>query len=259
MYVTPNDVETFMGIAHTDLKVEGRNMTDAEWIDFVAVYQIPIAELIHRHCRVPTFDPTASNALVVEMKSGRGCTNDDFPYVRGSTSVYGLGTYLPNDIEFYLKNLYYPGGTINGVTYPALVVEEDMAVKTAVPDWDTRTERSALSGGDYEVLTEDELTLVRFHNQIPQQGNQNVRMTYYTGYDPSSPQFGVIKLNVLRCFKNFIMLKKKTQEPLTIRAQGARDYQTMFEPFDESHILGDLEKMSLEPYRRFPVPGDMFG
>jgi hypothetical protein len=258
MYVTASEVETFTGIAHTDLKVAGGTMSIAEWTDFVTVYQVPIAELIHRYCRVPTFDPAASNALQVEKKSGRGCTNDDFPYIRGSTGLYGMGTYLPNDIEFYLKHLYYTG-TIDGVVKAPLVVEEDTADKTAIPVWTARVERSAVAGGDYEVLTEDELTLVRFHNNVPRIGNQTMRFTYYTGYDPTSDQFKAIKLQVLRCFRNFVMLKKKTQEPFAIRAHGVRDFQTMFEPFDESHILGDLERMALEPYRRFPIPGDMFG
>jgi hypothetical protein len=257
MYVTATEVETFMGISHTDLKVEGRTMTDAEWNDFVAVYQIPVSELIHRYCRVPTFDPFADNALVVELKSGRGCTADDQPYIRGSTGLYEGGDYLPNDIEFYLKHLYYTG-QVGSVTRAPLVVEEDTADKASPWAWTARTPRSAVTGGDYELLTEDELTYVRFHVNVPRKGNQNVRMTYYTGYDPASPQFQTIKLNVMRCFKNFVMLKKKIGEPLTIRAHGVRDFQSMFEPFDESHILGDLERASLEQYRRFPVPGDMF-
>lgn len=257
MYVTADEVEKFMGVAYTDLKAEGRAMTKDEWIDFVRVYQVPIADMIHRFCRVPTFDPTSTNALQVEYKSGRGNTSDDAPYIRGSTGVYTLGDYLPNDIEFYLKHLYFTG-TINSVNYAPVIVEEDTADKTATPAWWARTVRSNVSGGDYEVYTEDELTRIRFHNYVPKFGYNNIRFTYYTGYDPASDQFKVIKMQVLRCFKNFVMLKKKLGEPFTIRAQGIRDYQQMFEPFDESHVLGDQEKAALEPYRRFPITGDMF-
>jgi len=258
MYVTASEVETFTGIAHTDLKVAGVSMSDAQWIDFVETYQVPIADMIHRYCRVITFDPTASNALQVEYKSGRGNTSDELPYIRGSTGLYGSGEWLPNDIEFYLKHLYYTG-TVNGVLLAPVVVQEDTADKAGIPVWETRTVRSALAGGDYEVYTEDELTMIRFHTNVPRKGTTNVRFTYYTGYDPASDQFKAIKLQVLRCFKNFVLLKKKIGEPFTIRAHGVRDFQTMFDPFDESHILGDLEKMALEPYRRFPIPGDMFG
>jgi hypothetical protein len=257
MYVTASEVEGFLGMAYTDFKVDGRSMTDGEWIDFVRTYQVPIAEMIHRFCRVPTFDPTASNALQVEYKSGRGQTDDDAPYVRGSTGVYSLGQYLPNDIEFYLKHLYFTG-KVGTQDFDPIVVEEDTADKTAAPSWVARTARGTGVGGDYELYTEDELTQIRFHGYIPKKGYNNIRFTYYTGYDPASDQFKAIKLSVLRCFKNFIFLKKKLQEPFSIRAQGVRDYQQMFEPFDESHILGDQEKAALEPYRRFPIPGDMF-
>lgn len=261
-YVDATEVETFTGMAYTDLKVAGRTMTEDEWSEFVRAYQIPIADMVHRYCRVPTFDPLSANALVVEYKSGRGQTSDNYPYIRGSTGAvtqdpfYSDG-YLPTDVEFYLKHLYF-AGTVNGVTRAALVVEEDTASKTAIPAWTARTARSAQAGGDYEIYTEDELTMIRFHSHIPSYGTNNVRFTYYTGYSPDSDQYKTIKLQILRCFKNFIMLKKKTQEPFTIRAQGVRDYQQMFEPFDESHILGDKEKAALEPYRRYPIPGDMF-
>jgi hypothetical protein len=258
MYVEVSEVEEFAGIAYTDLKVAGRTMTQEEWQQFVLTYQTPIAELIHRYCRVQTFDPFSSNAQVIEYKSGRGNTSDSYPYIRGSSgSYYTQENYSFQDIEFYLKHLYYTG-TQNGVTRAAVVVEEDTADKTAIPAWTARTARGIAAGGDYEVYTEDELTMIRFHNNVPARGTNNIRFTYYTGYDPTSDQYLAIKLQVLRCFKNFIMLKKKTQEPFTIRAHGVRDFQTMFEPFDESHILGDNEKASLEPYRRFPIPGDMF-
>ena len=257
MYVTSSEVEEFTGIAYTDMKVAGETMTEAQWKQFVQVYQVPISDMIHRYCRVITFDPTAPSALVTEYKSGRGNTSDELPYVRGGTSIYGSGDWSPNDVEFYLKHLYY-AGTINTVVKAPAVIEEDTADKISVPSWVVRTPRSIVSGGDYEIYTEDELTSIRFHNNVPRKGTNNVRFTYYTGYAPTSDQYKSIKLQVLRCFKNFVMLKKKLQEPFAIRAHGVRDFQTMFDPFDESHILGDLERMALEPYRRFPIPGDMF-
>lgn len=257
MYVDATEVEVFTGVAYTDLKVAGRTMTEAEWADFVRTYQVPIAELVHRFCRVRTFDPLASNAQVIEYKSGRSYTSDDYPYIRGSTGVYNSGDYKPGDVDYYLSHLYFTG-TANGVTRAALIIEEDTAGQTAIPSWVARTPRDVAAAGDYMVWTQDELTQIRFHTNIPKPGFNNVRCTYYTGYDPASDQFKTIKLQVLRCFKNFVMLKKKLQEPFTIRAQGVREYQQMFEPFDESHILGDQEKAALEPYRRYPITGDMF-
>jgi len=260
-YITASELEEFMGIAHTDLKVKGEQMDDATWIQFVETYQIPVAQIIHRYCRVPTFDPTSTKALIVEYRNGRGATETDLPYIRGTTGVSSENEYYETDIEFYLRNLYFSGAlTINGVsvTRAEVVVEEDMSSKTAIPTWTARTARSIAAGGDYEVYNEDELTCIRFHNNVPRKGRNNVRFTYYTGFDPASEEYAVIKMQVLRCMKNWILLKKKTQEPLTVRAHGVRDFQSMMEPFDEAHVLGDMEKQALEPYRRFPIPGAMY-
>jgi hypothetical protein len=262
VYVTASEVEEFSGVAHTDLKIAGRTMTDAEWISFVDTYQKPVSDVVHRYCRVPTFDPTSPEGLIVERRDGHTSADNDFPYSLGVgystayTSTYGYDVN-PQDYEYYLPNLYFTG-IVNGVNFPPIVIEEDMANKSAAPSWTVRTARSSTAGGDYEVLTKDELTSVNFHNNIPRAGRNNLRFTYYTGYDLASNQFKDIKMNILRCFKNLVMLKKKTQEPLTIRAHGVRDFQTMFEPFDESQILSDTEMRLLEPYRRISLPGAMF-
>jgi hypothetical protein len=260
MYVTEKEVENFMGIAHTDLKADGETMTDQQWHDLVKYYQIGIQDMVHRYCRVKTFDPTSTTALVTEYKSGRGYSDDTSIYVRGS-SLHDVSDYDERDYTFYLNHLYYAGTVTTGsttLTRAPLIVEENTASENAIPIWATRTEQTSLVAGDYRVITEEELTMLRFHASVPRYGRQNIRLTYYTGYDPASDQFKSIKLQILRCFKNFVMLKKKTQEPFTIRAHAVRDFATMFDPFDESHILGDMEKMALEPYRRLVIPGAMF-
>jgi hypothetical protein len=156
-----------------------------------------------------------------------------------------------------LRNLYLTG-TGPATTYAPIVVEEDTDSTSTPYSWVTRSARSSTTGGDYQVFTESELTLVRYHNNVPRQGKRNVRFTYYTGYMQDSAEFGDIKLQILRCFKNLIMSKKKIQEASTIRNYAVRDYSQMFEPFDESQILSDSEKMALERYRRLPLDGPMF-
>jgi len=240
-YVTKEDVQAFMGFSNKDLKINGVQMSDAEFQDFVKVNEPKIAQMVHRFCNVVSFEPT----LVVEYKDGRGSSDDD-----SSTS-----DYLDSDVEFYLRNLYLAGPS---PPYAPIVVEEDTASPTAVPTWVTRSARSSVTGGDYQVFTESELSLVRFHSNIPISGKRNVRFTYYTGYLPTSAEFGDIKLQVLRAFKNLIMLKKKVQEASTIRNYGVRDYSQMFEPFDESSVLSDMEKIALERYKRLPLDGPMF-
>jgi len=238
-YATKEDIQEFMGFSKKDMKINGVQMTDAEFVSFCDEMVPKIAQMVHRYCNVISFEPTK----VIEYKNGRGASDDD-----SATS-----DYLDSDVEFYLRNLYFTDDD-----YAAIVVEEDMGSPTGVPDWTVRTPRSAVSGGDYQVITEQELTYVRFHNNVPRQGKKNVRMTYYTGYSPTSAEFGDIKLQVLRAFKNLIMVKKKIQEASTIRKYGVRDYAQMFEPFDESSILSESEKVALDRYKRYPLDGPMF-
>jgi len=240
-YVTKEDVQSFMGFSNKDLKINGVQMGDAEFQAFVETHEPRIAQMVHRFCNVVSFEPT----VVIEYKNGRGTSDDDT-----STS-----DYLDSDVEFYLRNLYLIGPS---PPYAPIVVEVDNSPPTAAPSWVVLSARSSVTGGDYRLITESELSHVRFHNNIPRQGVQNVRFTYYTGYLKTSAEFGDIKLQVLRAFKNLIMLKKKVQEASTIRNYGVRDYSQMFEPFDESSVLSDSEKAALERYKRLPLDGPAF-
>lgn len=240
-YATKEDIQEFMGFSKKDMKINGVQMSDSEFESFCDEMVPKIAQMVHRFCNVISFEPT----VVVEYKNGKGTSDDD-----SSTS-----DYLDSDVEFYLRNLYLTSAT---PAYAPIIVEENVSSATAIPSWTTRTAQSDTVAGDYTVVTESELTYVRFHNNIPIQGKRNVRFTYYTGYAPASAEFGDIKLQVLRAFKNLIMLKKKTQEASTIRNYAVRDYSQMFEPFDESSILSESEKSALERYKRLPLDGPMF-
>jgi hypothetical protein len=137
-----------------------------------------------------------------------------------------------------------------------MLVYED-TTPNGVATWTARTARG-VTYGDYKVITDSELTSIRFHANVPIKGIQNVKITYYTGYAPASAQFGEIRLTALRAFKNLIMLKKKTQEASTIRNYAVRDYSQMFEPFDESSVFSESEKAVLDRYKRYPLDGEMF-
>jgi len=239
-YFTIQELKDLVGFSEKDMKTAGLQMNEVQFQGLVDLYEPKIAQMVHRFCYVTDFRPTQ----VTEYKSGRGASDDD-----SATS-----DYLDSDVEYYLRNLYLSGPS---PTY-TLVVEEDMSPPTATPSWTIRTERSNTSAGDYQIFPEDELTLIRFHSNVPRAGKRNVRMTYYTGYAPTSAEFGDIKLQVIRAFKNLLMLKKKTQEASTIRNYAVRDYSQMFEPFDESSILSESEKTALERYRRLPLDGPMF-
>jgi len=238
-YFTVQELREFTGFSHRDMKVNGVQMTDTAFEALVPLYEPMIAQMVHRYCNVITFVPT----LITEYKNGRGASDDDT----------ATDDYLESDCSFYLRNLY-----LTDATHVPIIVSEDTASPTGAEAWVVRTARTALTGGDYRVITDQELTEVRFHNNVPLIGYQNVKFVYYTGYAETSPQYQDIKLQVMRAFKNLLMVKKKVQESTTARNFGVRDYSTMFEPFDESSILSESEKVALDRYKRYPLDGPMF-
>lgn len=347
------DVEQFTGIAYTDMMINGQQMESSDWISFCATYIEIIAQVVHRYCNVPTFDPGQPEALITEYRSGRGPTDDwDYP-----------PQFLPSDYQYYLRDLYYPGGTVNGATIPGLLVYEDVGGKTSPPEWVLRKSRlsgatpevdailvtngpstngtiqitvnnsttaniavtagqtiaqvcaaivaigsltdssgyiwtpttdsvqyvwwtcgtaasvsvvqvnvqstgvvlnpyvqtagSSGSGGDYEVITKKELTLLSFYNNIPAPGENNVKLVYYTGYDPSSKPYADIKFEILRVFKNLILAKKNIQAIAVVTAQGSRDYQAITQ-YGEGQILSHMELSNIQRYKRLTLAGPMF-
>jgi hypothetical protein len=125
------DIESYTGICATDMMINGEQMTAAQWNTFCTTYVEVIAQVVHRYCNVPTFDPAQPEAIITEFRSGKKATDDwDYP-----------PRYLSQDYVYYLLRLYY--GT------PAISVYEDVGGKTAPPEWVLR--KSRLSGATPEV------------------------------------------------------------------------------------------------------------
>jgi len=349
--LTHKDIEEFTGITFRDFMINGQAMTLPQWESFVTEYIEVIAQIVHRYCNVPTFDPGQPEALVTEYRNGKGPTDDwDYP-----------NQYLPQDYQFYLKYVYYPGGTVNGTIIPPISVFEDMGGKTAPPEWLIHQPRtagaqaevdailvtngptvngtvivtlnnmkivnvsvtagqtiaqvcaaivaagpqtdgsgyvwtpttdgiqyvwwtcniaaavnlvqvnvqgtgtvcnayqqavgSAGSGGDYEVVSRGELTCVSFYNNIPAKSENNVKLVYYTGFDPSSKPYQDIKFEIKRVFKNLILVKKNIQAVLMVTANGARDYQGLTNQYNEGQILSHMEESTLKRYKRLTMAG----
>ena len=318
-------------------------MTAAQWATFCTTYVEVVAQVVHRYCNVPTFDPAQPEAIITEYRSGKQPSDDwDYP-----------NKYLPQDYRFYLLWMYY--------ATPAIAVYEDVGGKTAPPEWVLRKSRlsgatpevdtilitnsptangtlvitlnntvsanvavttsmtiaqvcaaivavgaqtdtngyvwtpstdgiqyvywtcntaavvnmvqvnvastgvvanayvqtsgSSGSGGDYEVITKGEVTVVSFYNNIPASGENNVKLVYYTGYASTSKPYADIKFQILRVFKNLILAKKNIQAVLTITANGGRDFQGLTNQYNEGQILSHMEESVLKRYKRTFYPG----
>jgi hypothetical protein len=235
-------------MSYTDFKIAGATMTESQWISFLAVILPNIDQMLNRYCNVTSFDPATS---IVEYHSGRGANDDEMGGYSPRYFTYGLDTqgttYLTSDKTFNLREVFY---TLTSV-------EEDVSPKTSVASWQTRTQRG-ITAGDFEVYTKNEVTSIVFHNNIPMYGDNNVRITYKCGYGTTTSQYAEIKLQALRMVTNFLLLKKKVQEAVNIRAQGIRDYSQMFDISNESMVLTPNIKEVLDKYRRYPIEGSLF-
>jgi len=223
-YFTQTDIEQYTGFASSDFKQGGSTMTATQWSLYCSTVVDFVTQLVNRYCGVQSFEPHE----MVEYRSGVGAKGDKY-------------TYLEEDTTFYLSEY----GT-------GIQAFEDIG-STGTEYWVERTARTSATSGDFTVATRNELTMVRFHNNIPQEGWNNVRFVYWGGYPEGSVQMNEIRLICLRIARNILLEKKKTQESTTIRQTGIRDYAQMFEFTDT--ILTDEIKQDLHKYRRHRLGG----
>lgn len=228
-YLTQTSIEEFSGYGYQDFKIAGAAMTATQWATFCTHIVDWTTQLINRWCSVTSFEVHS----VVEYHDGKGYSGD------------GSYEYVEWDKSYYLRE------PATGV----ISVEEDINPKTALPAWTTRYERSAATIGDYEVATRGELTKVRFHNNMPSQEQNNLRITYYAGYAAGSVQLNEIQFIANRIAANILTYKKKIQEAQTIRNMGTRDYAQMFEIPDERKIMTEDIRRDLHKYRRYQLGG----
>ena len=229
--VTVNDVQQYTGFHYSEFTENGLEMTEGQWTEFIKSLIPKVTQMIHRYCNVYSFE----RALFVEYHSGRGTTNYDT----------AIADYDVEDTIYFLHQLYCD----------TLVVEEDTSTKSAAPAWATRTARGTGVAGDYEIWSENDVTRIKFNSNVPAQGSNNIRFTYYTGYPALSPQITDIKFQCLRGIKNVLLTKKKIQEASSIRNYGVRDYSQMFDAFSEGIVIDPKVAAGLDQYRRHIVPG----
>ena len=229
--VTVNDVQQYTGFHYSEFTENGLEMTEGQWTEFIKLLIPKVTQMIHRYCNVYSFE----RALFVEYHSGRGATNFD----------ESVSDYNDEDRLYFLHQLYCD----------TLVVEEETSTKTAAPVWATRTVRATGVAGDYEVWTTNDVTRVKFNNNVPTKGDMNIRFTYYTGYPTASAQMQDIKFQCLRGIKNVLLTKKKIQEASSIRNYGVRDYSQMFDAFSEGIVIDPKVAAGLDLYRRAIIPG----
>ena len=226
-YFSQTDIEQYTGFASTDFKQAGALMTSAQWADLTATIVLVVTQLVNRYCNVESFEPHQ----VTEYRNGLGATGDDDKYIDG-------------DITFYL-NEYATG----------ITVYEDYNSKTGTEYFVARTARSTSATGDYDVATKFELTQIKFHDNYPREGWNNVKITYWGGYESGSTEMYELKQICSDIATEILKHKKKLQESTTIRATGVRDYAEMFKPENDLIYLTPGIQNRLHKYRKYRMGG----
>jgi len=245
-YLSRTDIEMYTGFASSDFKQAGSSMTATQWATFATNVCDKVTQMINRFCNVSTLETHTAT----EYHSGR---ND------GAQDFRNYFTYVANNpnTQFYtdLDKTFYLFEVCQIAT--SVVVEEDITT-TSTPTWTTRDLRTSTATGDYDVLQHNDLTAVRFLNNVPQYGRDNVRITYTAGYATGSVELDAINLIAIELATSLLLRKKKVQEATTIRGTGVRDYSPMFDLMGERMIISQDIKDQLIPYRRHMMLDDVY-
>jgi hypothetical protein len=233
IYFDRDSLESFTGFATTSFKDAGVTMTASAWEQLVTQLDLGIAGWMHRWCGVPTF----GSHLVEEYHNGRGENGTKHEEI-----------YLEDDRCFYLRE--------PSTSSPEVWV--DSANLTQPASWLQAASRGTATGGDYMFTNEQSLGVVRFHQNVPINRPQNVKIIYWAGFPEGSEDLEQIRLIAKRLATGVLLYKKKIQESQTIRNTGVRDYSEMFELDPNRKIFTPELEMTLTHYRRITFYGGGF-
>lgn len=214
-YCSVADIESRTGYSEADFLAGGARMTEVQWTAFVGQLAAEASAWIDQTCR-----RSFASASYIEYRDGQGAAR----------------------LSYRLHEQ-----PVSAVT----TVEEDTNT-TGVPTWVTRTARSALVAGDYQVLVQNGLTAIVFHTNAPRAGTGNLRITYTAGYAVSDPVYLHIKGIAEQIVENALLRKKKIQESTAARTGAAKDAADMV-PWSDPTVITAWIKKQLAPYVRNTV------
>jgi hypothetical protein len=215
VYCSVADIESRTGYSEADFLAGGARMSENQWTAYVTQLIAEASAWIDQTCR-----RSFASASYVEYRDGQGT-------VRLSYRLHEQ--------------------PVTAVTK----VEEDTNT-TGIPNWVTRTARSALVAGDYQVLVQGGLTSILFHTNSPAAGTGNLRFTYTAGYAITDPVYLHIKGICEQIVENALLRKKKIQESTAARTGAAKDAADMV-PFTDPAVITAWIKKQLAPYARNTV------
>lgn len=228
-YCTQTDIEARTSYGADESKQAGTAMTAEQWASYCTSLIAEVTGAINRFCRRASFEA----ATYTDLYDGRGCSGD-------------RGEYLETDRIFLLRE--QPVSSI-------MTVKVDISDQNQVPVWVTRTPRSAEAVGDYGLVTRGPVSYLRFHNNVPRGGLNNVEITYVAGYAAGDPALDDIRGIALDIISQHLGRKKRLQEAIAARRLGTPDAAEMTPPAEPELTLTPDIKRRLAAYRRGPRIG----
>lgn len=234
-YVTQEDIEAFTGYINADFKQGDQRMTPVEWTAFVDRLIAGVEGAIHKFCRVPTFAVETYH----EKHDGRGQTGGRGGDKSGIMYTELDRTYLPREQP----------------VQSVIRVAEDVGYPGPV-SWVDRVPRSETTAGDFQVLNQG-ITSIRFLNNVPRKGLENVLIEYTAGYPDDSDVLDDIRIIETEFIANYLARKKRDQETQAARREPTRDAAEMIREI-RPNILSKEIKERLAPYQRLRTGSKMW-
>jgi hypothetical protein len=225
--VTQTDLEAHTGYINTDFKQAGSVMTSNQWVVYVSVVTSAAESIVNRYCARKSFEVVS----YTEYHSGRGPSGE------------GGRTYRELDRVFI--PVEQPVTTLTSVY-------EDVNPTGSVESWTLRTARSTIVAGDYQVIVKENLTKIRFHNNVPKLGLSNLKLTYSSGYLPTDQPYGAAKLAALELCANVLARKKRDQQAQVAARVPTVTGADMFQMQRPDIFTQEIRDL-LAPYRRMSM------
>lgn len=224
-YCTQTDIEAYCGYAYTDFKQGDAIMTSLQWGTFTTALIAGVSQQINLYCNRSGFESTE----YTEYHNGRGMTGE-----KGREYREIDRTFLPRE---------QPVISVTSVSV-------DTAALESVPAWSAMTVRSALAGGDYVVMTDGIVTRIRFHDEVPRKGYDNVKIIYTAGYASGSAVLNDIKLICLDIIANILAKKKREAEAIVASWGSGTQEGANLIGLLRPEIITDDVKVRLAMYKR---------
>lgn len=243
-YCTYEQAINFGGFRPEDLDESGYEMNESQLKAYVESLIRVATQIINKYCNRNTFEITEYVDEMHTLDIG-----DSFTPIYGMVRGYPGLTYSINLYDYTTDLSKF---TIIPREQPVVEIESlkvNTAWSNAKPQWEELHQWTLDSDGEYKVIERYGTTRVMLMKRFPCPSNNNIRLTYKSGYQDNDPVWDILSVACSMIVSNIINKKKTNQERFTIRGAGVESYQGLF---DTTILTPDVKSM-LDLYVKDPM------